>query len=90
MAHEIEIFSALCSTKKFKINGINADSCDFGSQGDNDTEDAEAYCCGDMQFKPEAPKAGVLEKYKIDDLEYWTIANKLQEELSFGSCGLCS
>ena len=90
MAHEIQIYGSLCETATFKINGVDADKHDFGSQGDNGSEYAEDYCCGDMQFEPEAPKAEVLEKYKIDELEYWTIANKLHEGLSFGSCGWCS
>lgn len=90
MAYEIEIYSALCSTSKFKINGIDADSADFGSQYDAGREYAEDYCCGNMTFEPKSPDKEVLEKYKIDELEYWSIASKLESDLSFGSCGWCS
>ena len=90
MAHEIVFGGAMCYTLKFVINGIPADSGDFGEQYDHDQENAEDYCCGDMRFDTKAPTPEILEKYKIDELEYWTIANKLEEGLSFGCCGLCS
>jgi len=89
MAHEIKIFDALCSTEVFTINGKRADSNDFGDQGDNDSANAEDYACGDMRFETQPPTADVLEKYEIDELEYWTIANKLAEGLSFGCCHWC-
>ena len=88
--HVIKIFGAWCSTETFTINGENASSDDFGDQGDNNPEDAEDYSCGNMAFEPKAPSSEVLEKYKIDELEYWTIANELAEGLSFGGCGWCS
>ena len=90
MAHEIEFGRALCYTPTFVINGVSAVSDDFGEQYDHDQENAEDYCCGDMQFDTKPPTETVLLKYGIDDLEYWTIANKLAEGLSFGSCGWCS
>ena len=90
MAHEIEVFGSLCSTSTFTINGIDADSDDFGEQDDQDSWNAEDYACGDMAFTPNSPSTEILSKYKIDDLEYWTIANKLQEDLSFGACGWCT
>jgi hypothetical protein len=89
MAHEIKFGTALCCTPVFVINGINADSDDFGEQYDHYPDSAEDYACGDMKFDTKAPEPCVLQKYKIDELEYWTIANKLAEGLSFGSCGWC-
>lgn len=90
MAHEITFGSALCYTPVFKINGIYADSDDFGEKYDHSPGTADDYCCGDMRFDQKAPDDKVLTKYGIDELEYWTIANKLADGLSFGACGWCS
>lgn len=90
MKLDLEIFSALCATSKFKINEIDADSSDFGEQYDRDTEGAEPYCCGDMQFTRKEPTEDVLKKYKITEIEYYDICSKLESKLSFGSCGWCS
>ena len=89
MSHEITFGSYLCYTPTFIINGVDADADDFGDKYDHDPENAEDYACGDMRFDMKPPTADVLAKYSIDDLEYWTIANKLAEGLSFGSCGWC-
>lgn len=89
MAHTLEFFGALCETAEFKVNGIEASWGDFGSKYDQDPENAEDYGCGDMVFEPCEPKPEVLVKYKIDELEYWSIANALREGLSFGTCGWC-
>lgn len=89
MTHAIAVYSALCATSEFVINGIDADSNDFGYQGDSDRENADDYACGNMRFEPKAPDESVLQKYSIDELEYWTIANKLADSLSFGNCGWC-
>ena len=31
----------------------------------------------------------VLDKYSIDPIQYESIVGRLEEELSFGNCGLC-
>lgn len=90
MNKELKIYSALCSTEKFVINGVVADSDDFGDQGDAAQDQAEEYCCGDMTFTPKLPTEDVLKKYSISIKEYADIANELRERLSFGSCGWCS
>lgn len=41
MILELEFGSALCYTPVFVINGIRADSNDFGYQGDEDPDSAE-------------------------------------------------
>ncbi len=89
MSHEITFGTSLCYTPVFVINGIDADSDDFGEKYDHASDNAEDYACGDMRFDMKEPSASVLEKYSIDELEYWTIANKLQDGLSFGACGWC-
>ena len=79
---------ALCELHEFKINDIEAAYEDFGSKYDDDTENAEEYGCGNMQFFPKPATSVVLDKYKITKKEYKEICKKL-DVLSFGSCGWC-
>ena len=89
MSHKIVVYGALCSTSLFTVNGITADSNDFGEQYDRDKEGAEDYACGDMHFTPKASTKEILTKYAIDEEEYQRIAGQLEEKLSFGRCGWC-
>ena len=89
MKYTLEIYGALCATSTFIINGVGADSDDFGSQGDTSPEMAEDYACGNMQFEMNAPTEEVLSKYSITKEEYETIGRELEEKLSFGCCGWC-
>ena len=89
MKLELEFGTALCFTPTFVINGIPADSEDFGQQYDRDREHAEDYACGDMQFTRSEPTPDVLEKYNITTPEYELIAGQLEVGLSFGTCGWC-
>ena len=89
MKLKIEIYDCLCATSVFKINGKDAYSTDFGSQGDISPEDAEEYACGNMQFITKEPTEEILKKYSISEKEYREIAEELSEKLSFGSCGWC-
>jgi hypothetical protein len=89
MKLELEIYSHLCSTKVFVINGINADSEDFGDHRDDSPDTAEPYSCGNMCFSRNPSSKKVLKKYGITQEEYDEIADKLAEGLSFGSCGWC-
>lgn len=86
---KLEFYDCLCETSTFKINNIPADYNDFGSKDDHDTEEAEPYGCGNMQFDPIPPTQKVLDKYNISVDEYYEIAYKLAEGLSFGCCGWC-
>lgn len=89
MKLELEVFSCLCSTKTFRINGIEADSEEFGQNYDEDSENAPDYGCGNMTFHPYEPKQEIMDKYNIDEKDWYDICNRL-EELSFGCCDLCS
>ena len=89
MKLEIEFGSALCWTPTFRINGVDANSRDFGEQYDRDPESAEDYACGDMQFTRVPSNPEVLAKYGITVPEYELIAGQLEAGLSFGSCGWC-
>jgi hypothetical protein len=90
MTHSISIYKALCATSEFVINGIDANSDDFGWQGDVNPENAEDYCCANMRFIPRQETKEILRKYSIDKEEYDEICEKLEDGLSFGSCGWCS
>lgn len=89
MLFELSIYSALCATSRFVVNGINAYTNDFGEQYDRDAENAEDYACGDMQFTRLPAKNEVLEKYMITEEEYSKICDALESGLSFGCCGWC-
>lgn len=90
MKLELEIFHALCETKTFRINDVYADWEDFGEKYDRDSRGAEPYCCRDMRFTRIRPTQDVLSKYNITVGEYHEICDKLEEKLSFGSCGWCA
>jgi len=81
--------SALCYTKEFTINGVAASDKDFGEKYDRSPDDAELYGCGDMRFTRKPSLAEILLKYAITEGEYSTVCDKLEEGLSFGSCGWC-
>ena len=89
MKIEFEIGDYYCDMKIFKINGIDANKDDFGVQTDYEPEDTLVYCCGNMVFERKQSTKDVLVKYKINEEEYQEICEKLEDGLSFGSCGLC-
>lgn len=89
MELKLEFGSHYCYTPVFEINGIRADSNDFGDQGDMSPETAEEYGCGDMRFTPKEYTQEVLDKYQITIPEYNLVAGQLAVGLSFGACGWC-
>lgn len=89
MELKLKVFSCFCATKEFTINGIKADKNDFGEQSDIDSDSAEKYGCGNMQFECKESTPEILSKYSITQSEYDEIAEKLSEILSFGRCGWC-
>lgn len=78
-----------CECEIFVINNVDADVDDFGSVDDLNTDEAEDYGCGDMQFVPKMPTDEVLAKYSINLKDYSEICKMLSKELSVGSCGWC-
>ena len=84
---KLEIYGCLCATSIFTINGVDADYDDFGEKYDRDTENAEDYGCGDMQFTGNDSTPEILAKYSITQPEYDEVVSELSEKLSFGSCG---
>ncbi len=89
MKLELKPYGAFCSTEVFIINGMRAESSDFGEQYDRDRDNADDYACGDMTFTRINAKPEVLSKYGITEAEYELVAAQLEAVLSFGSCGWC-
>lgn len=89
MKLKLKVFDCLCATETFEINGIQANSSDFGENNDEDSENADDYGCGNMQFTTKPSTQEVLDKYKISVDEYNKIAEQLSEKMSFGCCGWC-
>lgn len=90
MELELKIYDCFCSTEIFKINNVTAHTDDFGERYDRDSQNAETYSCGNMQFIRIVPKREVLKKYNITEAEYEHVAEQLESGLSFGECGWCS
>ena len=86
----IRAFRALCElVPNIRINGVDLDYSDFGDKYDTEEENAEPYCCANMQFIPfNDVKEETLIKYNITEIEYRQIQEKL-DCLSFGCCGWC-
>lgn len=88
----LKAYESLCALEMFIVNGVRADECDFGEQGDAAPWAASEYGCGNMCFTPFArPRdAKVLKKYDITEEQFSQIADELAEALSFGKCSLCA
>ena len=89
MEYNSQVFGGLCSTAVFTVNGIPADSADFGVQGDSAPDGLYTGCCGDMRFERRPPAPEALARYRISREDYEVIAAELERELSFGRCGMC-
>jgi len=94
MKLELKIFKTICQTEKFLINGIEANSEDFGigydCEGTHDGNEDDDVGCVDYQFFPKLPSQKILRKYNINKKEDKEICDKLEEGLSFGCCKLCN
>lgn len=76
-----------CSLKEFTVNGIDADTDDFGY---TDWENGKFYECRNRRFIGyTTPKPEVLKKYNINETEFDSICYKLQNALYIDSCSLC-
>lgn len=89
MKLELDIYSAICETKRFVINDINATYKDFGEKFDASPDKNKPTICGNMIFMPIKPSQHVIDKYGITLSEYDYICKKLQSCISFGTCRLC-
>ena len=91
MTYRIEVFTHLCATKMFVINGIIADELDFGYGEDVEWENASPYVCKNRQFIIDRSlMPGTCDRYGISENEFEQIAAELKEKLSFGECGWCA
>jgi len=62
---KLEFGHALCYCPVFEINGIEANSTDFGEKFDHNPAIADDYGCGDMRFDSKPATNKILKKYKI-------------------------
>lgn len=87
----IEPYDALpCALRTFTINGIPADTSDFGYGNDDDVSNAPEYGCGFHCFHTElknAPEA--MKKYNLTLEQFIEVADKLEDALRVGPCGWC-
>ncbi len=92
MQLDAETGRALCYMAKFTINGIEADEDDFGRGFDASPDTAEDYGCGDRVWRrwgKDLRQVDVCTKYGITEAEADEVCDRLEESLSFGSCGWC-
>lgn len=89
MKLELDVYSCICETKNFVINGIRASYKDFGKKTDTSPDKLRPNICGNMVFVPASPTQQVLDKYRITKGEYNSICNVLRSCVSFGTCRLC-
>ena len=89
ITEEIKSYGSLCGIQCGAINNIDIDESDFVDKYDHSPETAEDYACGNMQADIILPTEEVLKKYNITVDEYREVAEKISEEVSFGSCGWC-
>jgi hypothetical protein len=89
MKLELDVYSTICETRIFKINGIKATFKDFGEKYDTQPDQVKLNICGNMAFKPMEPTQRVLDKYGINVSEYKYVCEKLRACVSFGTCRLC-
>ena len=86
---EIETYTHSCGASLFYINGMDADTDDFGEMVDCNPEEAPEYGCGNRMFVIKNATQSVLDKYVITLKEYDEIARELKEKLSIGMCCMC-
>jgi hypothetical protein len=93
MQLELEVYGALCALSTFRINGVDCDEEHFGEGADDCPDTAEPYGCGDYRWKRiplEKQYDGFLADHGgITPEEYDEVCERLEELLSFGSCGWC-
>jgi hypothetical protein len=91
--HHLQVYDNLCATKVFQVNGIDADTSDFGEGSDDDwdNKDDVGYGCSNRVWRRiDPPPADTLRKYDIRADDYKVICDDLEASLSFGNCGLCN
>ncbi len=89
MKVELDVYSSICETKNFVINGVKATYRDFGEKIDISPDQSKPNICGNMVFEPISPTQQVLDKYTITRNEYTNICALLRSSVSFGLCRLC-
>lgn len=86
---KLQVYGALCSLKKFTIDGKRVKEDDFFDQDDMGRDYAEPYGCGNMVGTAQNATDAKLNKYKMTVDEFNLVAETAAELVSFGSCGWC-
>lgn len=81
--------SRRCETKLFKINGIEANTADFGKSSDKYYNKKNNGCACNRFNYLSIPTDAVLLKYSITFVEYKKICKELAGALRVGSCAIC-
>lgn len=89
MKLELDVYSSICETKIFVVNGVKATYKDFGRKVDTQPNQSKPNICGNMTFESIASTKQVLDKYKISTNEYNHICTLLRGCMSFGVCKQC-
>ena len=82
--------NGMCGLSVFRINGIDADTDDFGESYDSDAGNRPDYGCGNRTFRYIESTESVLAKYGITKSEYDEICDELSVELYIGQCARCA
>lgn len=86
---DLDVYSSICETKTFVINGVKATYKDFGKKIDTEPDSHRPNICGNMVFEAFAPTQNTLDKYNISSKEYQHICSLLKDCISFGLCRQC-
>ena len=86
---ELDVYSSICETKTFVVNGVKATYKDFGLKIDTQPDKYRPNICGNMRFEAISPTQQVLDKYRISSNEYKHICTLLKGCISFGLCKQC-
>jgi len=79
MELNLKVHETLCSTYIFCVNGITADTDDFGTQCEDVTTPNR------LHFTRIPPTMPILTKYKITISDYREVAKRLEDALA-GNC----
>ena len=95
MEKDLKYWNAYCYCHWF-INWKDIDIDDFWEKYDRDIENADDYCCWNMQFTRyewryfKISMLKCMKKYKITKEEFLELCDELEKKLSFWNCGRCS
>lgn len=85
----LEVLPTSCIPLEFAINGVTADTLDFG-QGKDVGTDTHCVGCQNRKFKCKPSTKEVMLKYALTKEDYKLVCDILKPALSFGACTNCA